>query len=96
MALLLSLEQSTLDILELFIFLLFNFSTNDFLVEKGNLIAQIISQKCEEVSFVEVETVHIVRKTDFEHLRKKKSILRVLEVLVLQVCDNFFSVKKKF
>ena len=56
--------------------LLCNFSANDFLVEKGNLIAQIIFQKCEEVSFVEVETVDIVRETDFEHLRKEKSILR--------------------
>ena len=42
--------------------LLFNFSTNDFLVEKGNRIAQIFFQKCEEVSFVEVETVEIFRK----------------------------------
>ena len=56
--------------------LLFNFSANDFLVEKGNRIAQIISQKCEEVSSVEVETVDIVSETDFEHLRKEKSILR--------------------
>ena len=56
--------------------LLFNFSTNDFLVEKGNRIAQIIFQKCEEVSFVEVETVDIFSETDFEHLRKEKSILR--------------------
>ena len=52
------------------------FSANDFLVEKGNRIAQIISQKCEEVSFVEVETVDIFSETDFEHLKKKKSILR--------------------
>ena len=56
--------------------LLFNFSANDFLVEKENRIAQIIFQKCEEVSFVEVETVDIVSETDFEHLRKEKSILR--------------------
>ena len=56
--------------------LLFNFSTNDFLVEKGNRIAQIIFQKCEEVSFVEVETVDIFSETDFEHLKKEKSILR--------------------
>ena len=56
--------------------LLFNFSANDFLVEKGNCIAQIIFQKYEEVSFVEVETVDIVCETDFEHLRKEKSILR--------------------
>ena len=56
--------------------LLFNFSANDFLVEKGNRIAQIIFQKCEEVSFVEVETVDIVCETDFEHLRKENSILR--------------------
>ena len=52
--------------------LLFNVSTNNFLVEKGNCIAQIIFQKCEEVSFVEVETVDIVRETDFEHLREEK------------------------
>ena len=50
----------------------FNFSTNSFLVEKGNRIAQIIFQKCEEVSFVEVETVDIFRETDFEHLRVRK------------------------
>ena len=56
--------------------LLFNFSANDFLVEKGNRIAQIIFQKCEEVSFVEVETVDIFSETDFEHLKKEKSILR--------------------
>ena len=56
--------------------LLFNFSANDFLVEKGNRIAQIIFQKCEEVSFVEVESVDIVSKTDFEQLRKEKTILR--------------------
>ena len=56
--------------------LLFNFSANDFLVEKGNRIAQIIFQKCEEVSFVEVESVDIVCKTDFEQLRKEKTILR--------------------
>ena len=35
--------------------LLFNFSTNDFLVEKGNRIAQIIFKKCENVSFSNVE-----------------------------------------
>ena len=94
MVLLLSLEQSTLDILELFV-LLSNFSANDFLVEKGNRIAQIISQKC-EVLFVEVETVDIFSETDFEYLVKEKSILRgVLAVLVLQVCNNFL-VKKKF
>ena len=56
--------------------LLFNFSADDFLVEKGNRIAQIIFQKCEEVSFVEVETVDIFSETDFEHLKKEKSILR--------------------
>ena len=56
--------------------LLFNFSTNDFLVEKGNRIAKINFQKCEEVSFAEVETVDIVHETDFQHLRKEKSILR--------------------
>ena len=56
--------------------LLFNFSANDFLVEKGNRIAQIIFQKFEEVSFIEGETVGIVTETDFEHLRKEKSILR--------------------
>ena len=77
--------------------LLFNFSANDFLVEKGNRIAQIIFQKCEEVSSVEVETVDIVSETDFAHLIKEKSILRgVKGFLVLQVCNNFFSVKKKF
>ena len=52
--------------------LLFNFSTNDFLVEKGNRIAQIIFQKCEEVSIVKVETVDIFSETDFEHLKKEK------------------------
>ena len=31
--------------------LLFNFSSKDYLVEKGNRIAQIIFKKCEEVSF---------------------------------------------
>ena len=56
--------------------LLFNFSAYDFLVEKGNRIAQIIFQKSEEVSFAKVETVDIARETDFEHLRKEKSILR--------------------
>ena len=56
--------------------LLFNFSTNDFLVEKGNRIAQITFQKCEEVSFVEVETVDIFSETDFEHLKKEKSVVR--------------------
>ena len=56
--------------------LLFSFSTNDLLVEKGNRIAQIIFQKCEEVSFVEVESVDIFSETDFEHLKKEKSILR--------------------
>ena len=55
--------------------LLFNFSANDFLVEKGNRIAQIIFQKCEEVLFVEVETVDIFSETDFEHLKKEQSIL---------------------
>ena len=59
--------------------LLFNFSANDFLVEKGNRTAQIIFQKCEEVSFVEVKTVDIVCETDFEHLRKEKSILRSIK-----------------
>ena len=52
--------------------LLFNFAANDFLVEKGNRIAQIIFQKCEEVSFAEVESVDIVSKTDFEQVRKEK------------------------
>ena len=56
--------------------LLFNFSITDFLVQKGNHIAQIIFQNCEEVSFVKVETVDIVSETDFGHLRKEKSILR--------------------
>ena len=56
--------------------LLFNFSTNDIVVEKGNRIVQIIFQKCEEVSFVEVETVDIFSETDSEHLKKEKSILR--------------------
>ena len=56
--------------------LLFNFSANDFLVEKGNCIAQIIFRKCEEVFFVKVESVDIVSKTDFEQLRKEKTILR--------------------
>ena len=37
--------------------LLFNFSTNDFLVEKGNPIAQIIFKRCENVSFLEVENL---------------------------------------
>ena len=37
--------------------LLFNFSTNDFLVEKGNRIAQIIFKRCENVSFLEVENL---------------------------------------
>ena len=31
--------------------LLFNFSSKDFLVEKGNRIAQMIFKKCEDVSF---------------------------------------------
>ena len=31
--------------------LLFNFSSEDFLVEKGNRIAQMIFKKCENVSF---------------------------------------------
>ena len=31
--------------------LLFNFSSEDFLVEKGNRIAQMIFRKCENVSF---------------------------------------------
>ena len=31
--------------------LLFNFSSKDFLVEKGNRIAQMIFKKCENVSF---------------------------------------------
>ena len=56
--------------------LLFNFSANDFLVKKGNRIAQIIFQKCEEVSFVEVESVDIVSKTDLEQIRKEKTISR--------------------
>ena len=37
--------------------LLFNFSTNDFLVEKGNHIAQIIFKRCENVCFLEVENL---------------------------------------
>ena len=37
--------------------LLFNFSTNDFLVEKENRIAQIIFKRCENVSFLEVENL---------------------------------------
>ena len=37
--------------------LLFNFSTNDFLVEKGNRIAQIIFKRCENLSFLEVENL---------------------------------------
>ena len=37
--------------------LLFNFSSNDFLVEKGNRIAQIIFKRCENVSFLEVENL---------------------------------------
>ena len=56
--------------------LLFNFSANEFLVEKGNRSAQIIFRKYEEVSFVEVESVDIVCETDFEQLRKEKTILR--------------------
>ena len=56
--------------------LLFNFSNNDFLVGKGNRIAQIIFQKCEGVLFAEVETVDIFSEADFEHLKKEKSILR--------------------
>ena len=35
--------------------LLFNFSFNNFLVEKGNRIAQMIFKKCENVSFSNVE-----------------------------------------
>ena len=31
--------------------ILFNFSSEDFLVEKGNRIAQMIFKKCEDVSF---------------------------------------------
>ena len=37
--------------------LLFNFSTNDFLVEKRNRIAQIIFKPCKNVSFLEVENL---------------------------------------
>ena len=37
--------------------LLFNFSTNDFLVEKGNRIAQIIFKRCENLSFLEFENL---------------------------------------
>ena len=37
--------------------LLFNFLTNDFLVEKGNRITQIIFKRCENVSFLEVENL---------------------------------------
>ena len=59
----------------IYVFLL-NFSANDFLVEKGNRIAQIIFQKCKEVSFVEVESIDINCETDFEQLRKEKTILR--------------------
>ena len=61
-----------LGLLELFM-LLFNFSTEDFLVEKGNRIVQIIFQKCEEVSFVEVETTDIVQETDLPYLKMEKS-----------------------
>ena len=38
---------------ELFTFYFFNFSKDDYIVEKGNLIAQIIFQKYENVSFIE-------------------------------------------
>ena len=51
--------------------LLFNFSTEDFLVEKGNRIVQI-----EEVSFVEVETTDIVQETDLPYLKMEKSKFR--------------------
>ena len=37
--------------------LLCNFSSNDFLVEKGNRIAQMIFKKCENVSFSNVENL---------------------------------------
>ena len=37
--------------------LLFNFSFNEFLVEKGNRIAQTIFKKCENVSFSNVENL---------------------------------------
>ena len=37
--------------------LLFNFSFNEFLVEKGNRIAQMIFKKCENVSFSNVENL---------------------------------------
>ena len=37
--------------LGVFYVLLFNFSSEDFLVEKGNRIAQMIFKKCENVSF---------------------------------------------
>ena len=33
--------------------LLFNFSNDDYIVERGNRIAQIIFQKCENVSFLD-------------------------------------------
>ena len=59
-----------LGLLELFM-LLFNFSTEDFLVEKGNRIVQI-----EEVSFVEVETTDIVQETDLPYLKMEKSKFR--------------------
>ena len=35
--------------------LLFNFSSEDFLVEKGNRIAQMIFKRCENVSFSNVD-----------------------------------------
>ena len=40
--------------------LLFNFSKDDYIVEKGNRIAQIIFLKCENVSFLEVESLDFV------------------------------------
>ena len=33
--------------------LLFNFSNDDYIVERGNRIAQIIFQKCENLSFLD-------------------------------------------
>ena len=40
--------------------LLFNFSKDDYIVEKGNRIVQIIFLKCENVSFSEVECFDFV------------------------------------
>ena len=59
MELLLLTEQLMLVIEELFV-LLFNFSKDDYIVEKGNRIVQIIFLKCENVSFSEVECFDFV------------------------------------